>query len=106
MTKRELEMLTGLLEHEIFHMEGVVNAFDSKESNKNLRDLQAILEVLKKSNSQVDDSLSKDQKGILLNLIKQAQMEAQRVLDEQEKIKKIQQDSNTLNKLERSLYAT
>ena len=77
-----------------------------RRATKNFRDLQAILKVLKKSNSQVDDSPSKDQKGILLNLIKQAQMEAQRVLDEQEKIKKIQQDSNTLNKLERSLYAT
>ena len=106
MTVKEIKMLTDLLEHEIFHLEGVVNAFDSKESNKSLRDLKSIRKVMQKPASQIDSSLNRDQKGILISLTKQAQLEAQRVLDEREKIRKIQQDSNTLSRLEKSLYAT
>ena len=99
-------MLTGLLEHEIFHVEGVVNAFESKESIKSFRGLKAILKVLQESNGQIGSSLSRDQKVIPLGLIKRAQLEAQRVLDKQERIRKIQRDSNVLSKLERSLQAT
>lgn len=105
MTKREIKMLGDLLEYEIFHLEGVVNAFNSKESNKSLRDLKLIRKVLQKPDVRIGGSLNKDQKEILLNLIKQAQLEAQRVLDKQEKIRKIQQDSSILNRLEKSLHA-
>ena len=106
MTQKEVAMLTDLIEHEIFHAEAVVNAFKSKESNKHLSDLKSILRVLQKGNDKLYGNLGKVQKELLVDLIKQAQLEAQRVLDEQEKIKKIQQDSSILNGLENSLYAT
>ena len=106
MTKREVQMLTDLVEHEIFHAEAVVNTFKSKESNKHLNDLRAIFKMLQKSDGKLYGYLNKAQKELLVDLIKQAQLEARRVLDEREKIKKIQQDSSILNGLENSLYAT
>lgn len=103
MTKGEIKMLKDLLEYEIFHLEGVVNAFESKESIKSLRNLKSIHKALQKPDIQINNSLNKNQKEILLSLIKLAQIEAKRVLNEHEKIKKIQQDSNILNSLAKSL---
>ena len=102
MTNREIQMLKDLVEHEIFHTEAVVNAFKSKESSKHLSGLKSIFGVLEKDNG----NLNKMQKELLVDLIKQARLEARRILNEQDRIKKIQQDSSILNGLENSLYAT
>lgn len=98
-------MLKNLLEHEIFHLEGIVNSFGSKESEKALRHLQSICKVLQESADRISESLDDRQKRILLNLTKQAQMEAQRVISKQDQIEKIRQDASILNSLEKSLHA-